>query len=68
MTCLIRMQSALNPIAVAGDLLDNANTMNIAMSNGKFLAILESSDGGPIAISVPNILSIEEVDDDAVTA
>lgn len=65
MSMVIKMRGDFDTIRVRGSHVAFAAAMNVAAAQGMEFISLEKPDGGLIGIATHNILTFEEIDDDA---
>ena len=64
MPTAVTMRGMLEPIVLQDGFMETVNALNISVAKGNHFVIGERDDNGePIAIALPNILTITGVDD-----
>lgn len=60
----IKMKGSLEDVLADEDFVPTVNAMNLSASKGMNFLIVDAPDGRHIALALPNIISIEELEDD----
>lgn len=64
MPVAIKMSGALEDVIADEDFVGAVNAMNLSASKGMNFLIVDLPDGRHTALNLPNILSIEELEDE----
>jgi hypothetical protein len=62
MPIAVRMKDVLEPVIVDEDFAGAINALNMAAAKSNQFMVMDTEDGGHIAINIPNINVITEVD------
>lgn len=65
MMLTIDLRGGMAPVELDQDFTDMVNDLNVAAASGKLLVLAKRTNGSPVAIAIPNILTITEEDDSA---
>lgn len=64
MTVVVTLKGALEPVILDEDFLGMANQLNMAGASGRQFVVFDDDEGGPVLLSLSQILTAKEVEGD----